>query len=198
MSTVTNATAVKDDAMVTVRNLTLNPVAYHVPSLGDLRRELPPRASIKVTAGELRQLNYELGGARLLHDYLCVENKALAREFGVSEDAFENEYNWTVKDIDNALLNETIEVLMDAMEFAPDGVKDSIAQRAVELEIPDINRRKVISDATDYDIDQMIQNKQRIEAEPQEEKKEEKKTTRRRSSSSTTTKRRAQKKETTE
>ena len=198
MSTVTNATTVKDDTMVTVRNLTLNPVAYHVPSLGDLRRELPPRASIKVPAGELRQLNYELGGARLLHDYLCVENKALAREFGVSEDAFDNEYNWTVKDIDNALLNEDIEVLMDAMEFAPDGVKDSIAQRAVELEIPDINRRKVISDATDYDIDQMIQNKQKIEAEPSEEKKEEKKITRRRSSSSTTTKRRAQKKEVTE
>lgn len=198
MSTVTNATTVKDDTMVTVRNLTLNPVAYHVPSLGDLRRELPPRASIKVPAGELRQLNYELGGARLLHDYLCVENKSLAREFGVSEDAFDNEYNWTVKDIDNALLNEDIEVLMDAMEFAPDGVKDSIAQRAVELEIPDINRRKVISDATDYDIDQMIQNKQKIEAEPSEEKKEEKKTTRRRSSSSTTTKRRAQKKEVTE
>lgn len=192
MATVTNAVTVKDEDMVAVRNLTLNPVAYHVPSLNGLRRELPPRATIKVPAGELRQLNYELGGARLLRDYLCVGNKSLAQEFGVDPDTFDNEYNWTLADIDKALLGNDDNVLLDAMDFAPDGVKDSIAQRAVELEIPDMNRRNIISKATEYDIDQMIKNKQQIEADDKEEK-EEKKTARRRSSSTTTSKRRVQK-----
>lgn len=192
MATVTNAVTVKDEDMVAVRNLTLNPVAYHVPSLNGLRRELPPRATIKVPAGELRQLNYELGGARLLRDYLCVGNKSLAQEFGVDPDTFDNEYNWTLADIDKALLGNDNNVLLDAMDFAPDGVKDSIAQRAVELEIPDMNRRNIISKATEYDIDQMIKNKQQIEADDKEEK-EEKKTARRRSSSTTTSKRRVQK-----
>lgn len=192
MATVTNAVTVKDEDMVAVRNLTLNPVAYHVPSLNGLRRELPPRATIKVSAGELRQLNYELGGARLLRDYLSVGNKSLAQEFGVDPDTFDNEYNWTLADIDKALLGNDDNVLLDAMDFAPDGVKDSIAQRAVELEIPDMNRRNIISKATEYDIDQMIKNKQQIEADDKEEK-EEKKTTRRRSSTTSTSKRRVQK-----
>lgn len=192
MATVTNAVTVKDEDMVAVRNLTLNPVAYHVPSLNGLRRELPPRATIKVSAGELRQLNYELGGARLLRDYLSVGNKSLAQEFGVDPDTFDNEYNWTLADIDKALLGNDDNVLLDAMDFAPDGVKDSIAQRAVELEIPDMNRRNIISKATEYDIDQMIKNKQQIEADDKEEK-EEKKTARRRSSTTSTSKRRVQK-----
>lgn len=192
MATVTNAVTVKDEDMVAVRNLTLNPVAYHVPSLNGLRRELPPRATIKVPAGELRQLNYELGGARLLRDYLSVGNKSLAQEFGVDPDTFDNEYNWTLADIDKALLGNDDNVLLDAMDFAPDGVKDSIAQRAVELEIPDMNRRNIISKATEYDIDQMIKNKQQIETDDKEEK-EEKKTTRRRSSTTSAPKRRVQK-----
>lgn len=193
MATVTNAVTVKDEDMVAVRNLTLNPVAYHVPSLNGLRRELPPRATIKVPAGELRQLNYELGGARLLRDYLSVGNKSLAQEFGVDSETFENEYNWTLADIDKALLGNDDNVLLDAMDFAPEGVKDSIAQRAVELEIPDMNRRNIISKATEYDIDQMIKNKQQIEADAGKDEKEEKKTTRRRSSTTSTSKRRVQK-----
>ena len=48
------------------------------------------------------------------------------------------------------------------MDFAPDGIKETLAQEAVNMEIPDSNRRRVISDATSYDIDTMIKNKQAI------------------------------------
>lgn len=195
MSNVVDTSVVKDEDKVTVRNLTNMPVAYHVPSLGDLRRELPPRASIKVEAGELRQLNYELGGSTLLRNYLCVENKQLAREFGVSDDTVE--YNWTMADIDRALTTDPIEVLQDAMDFAPSGVKETIAQRAVELEIADVNRRAVISNASNYDIDLMIKNKQKIE-EPAEDKAEKKPATKRRAASTTTKRRRATKTSATE
>ena len=149
MSNTVDVSIVADDAMVPVRNLTDYPVAYHVPSLGDLRREIPPRGVIRVTAGELRQLNYELGGSVLLRDYLNVGNSNLAQEFGVSSDTIE--YNWTLADIDKALTTDPIEVLMDAMDFAPEGIKETIAKRAVELEISDTNRRKVITDGSNYE-----------------------------------------------
>lgn len=162
MSDVIDTSVVPDDELVTIHNMTNSSVAYHVDSLGNLRRELPPKmgASIRVPAGELRQLNYELGGSVLLHDYICVENEALAREFGITLD--DKEYMWQMKDVKAALTTDDIAVLEDAMDFAPDGIKETLAQEAVNMEIPDSNRRRVISDATSYDIDTMIKNKQAI------------------------------------
>lgn len=191
MSNVVDTSVVDDETMVIIRNLTDMPVAYHVPSLGDLRRELPPRASIRVKAGELRQLNYERGGSLLLHDYINVGNVELAREFGVSDDTVE--YNWTIEDVDKALTTDDLDVLRDAMDFAPEGIKQTIADRAVELKIPDSNRRNIISSATGLDIDSMIKNKEIIDAD-----KVEKKTTTKRRVSSTTTKQRRVKSESQE
>lgn len=191
MSNVIDTSVVDDETMVIIRNLTDMPVAYHVPSLGDLRRELPPRASIRVKAGELRQLNYERGGSLLLHDYINVGNVELAREFGVSDDTVE--YNWTIEDVDKALTTDDLDVLRDAMDFAPEGIKQTIADRAVELKIPDSNRRNIISSATGLDIDSMIKNKEIIDAD-----KVEKKTTAKRRVSSTTTKQRRVKSESQE
>ena len=172
MSDVIDTSVVPDDELVTIHNMTNSSVAYHVDSLGNLRRELPPKmgASIRVPAGELRQLNYELGGSVLLHDYICVENEALAREFGITSD--DKEYTWGMKDVKAALTTDDIAVLEDAMDFAPDGIKETLAQEAVNMEIPDSNRRRVISDATSYDIDTMIKNKQAIAKDaPATEKK---------------------------
>lgn len=191
MSNVVDTSVVDDETMVIIRNLTDMPVAYHVPSLGDLRRELPPRASIRVKAGELRQLNYERGGSLLLHDYINVGNVELAREFGVSDDTVE--YNWTIEDVDKALTTDDLDVLRDAMDFAPEGIKQTIADRAVELKIPDSNRRNIISSATGLDIDSMIKNKEIIDAD-----KVEKKTTAKRRVSSTATKQRRVKSESQE
>lgn len=192
MSNVVDTSVVDDETMVIIRNLTDMPVAYHVPSLGDLRRELPPRASIRVKAGELRQLNYERGGSLLLHDYINVGNVELAREFGVSDDTVE--YNWTIEDVDKALTTDDLDVLRDAMDFAPEGIKQTIADRAVELKIPDSNRRNIISSATGLDIDSMIKNKEIIDAD----KVEKKTTAKRRVSSTTTTKQRRVKSESQE
>ena len=182
MSNVVDTSVVDDETMVIIRNLTDMPVAYHVPSLGDLRRELPPRASIRVKAGELRQLNYERGGSLLLHDYINVGNVELAVE-----------YNWTIEDVDKTLTTDDLDVLRDAMDFAPEGIKQTIADRAVELKIPDSNRRNIISSATGLDIDSMIKNKEIIDAD-----KVEKKTTAKRRVSSTTTKQRRVKSESQE
>ena len=102
------------------------------------------------------------GGARLLQDYLAVENKDLAEEFGVSEDLFFHEYSWTLDDVKEALLSGTMDKLADALDFAPQGIIDTIISQAVILNIPNMNKQKLISEATGHDISRMIENQEKL------------------------------------
>lgn len=182
MSTI-DTTVVKDTDSVTLRNFTTNAVVYRTPST-NVRRELPSGGSIKVTAGEIREMMYDKGCADILLNYVQICNRSLALEVGVSEDSFENEYNWNLEDIRKCLLTGSLEELEDAMDFAPDGIKESLLTEAVELEIPDIRKREVISKGMKRDVSGMIENKHRINADAETT---EKKTTTRRAAKKTTT-----------
>ena len=182
MSTV-DTTAVKDDDIIEITNL-LDCTCGYIVDLTGVRRILPPHASFKVKASELRELFYQRGGQELLHDYIRVGNKALAQEFGVDVDNTP-EYNWGRKDVIDALNNPNIDVLLDALDFAPDGIKQLIADVAVETEVADVNKRKVISDKLGIDVDAMITNKNLAAQEAEE--KEEKPARRRTAAKKTTT-----------
>lgn len=184
MSTI-DTTVVKDTDTITLRNFTTNTVVYRTPSTR-VRRELPAGGSIKVTAGEIREMMYDKGCVDILRNYVQICNKPLALEVGVSEDSYENEYNWTLADIKNCLLNGSIEQLADAMDFAPDGIKESLLTEAINLEIPDVRKRDIISKAMNRDVSGMIINKHKIE-EDKEPAEKHKTATRR---AATTTKRR--------
>lgn len=150
-----DVTLISDGTIVPVKNLMAYRVAYVLDS--GVHRRFAPYSTIKVTAGELRQLSYQPGGTELLTNYLRVCNKDLAHEFGVTDDMVE--YNWDEKDIVNALTTAPIDVLLDALDFAPDGIRDMIVDKAVDLEIPDINKRDAIKSSTGYDITKMIETK---------------------------------------
>ena len=94
----------------------------------------------------------------------------MAQEFGVDVDNTP-EYNWGRKDVIDALNNPNIDVLLDALDFAPDGIKQLIADVAVETEVADVNKRKAISDKLGIDVDAMITNKN-LAAQKAEEKEE--------------------------
>ena len=85
------------------------------------------------------------------------KNKNLAREFGVSDETVE--YNWTEQDVINALTTEPIDVLLDALDFGPEGIVQQLQTKAVELEIPDMDKREAIMKKTGFDISKMIKNK---------------------------------------
>lgn len=176
-----NVTLVSDDTVVPVKNMMNHRVAYVLDS--GVRRRFAPYATFNITAGELRQLSYQPGGTELLTNYLHVGNKNLAREFGVSDNTIE--YDWTEQDIVNALTTDDIDVLLDALDFAPDGIKESIVEKAVELEIPDINRRKAIKDATGSDITKMIEVKHAYDSAEEDDTKQAKTAATRRTSSKT-------------
>lgn len=182
MSTV-DTTVVKDDDIIEITNL-LDCTCGYIVDLTGVRRILPPHASFKVKASELRELFYQRGGQELLHNYIRVGNKALAQEFGVDVDNTP-EYNWGRKDVIDALNNPDIDVLLDALDFAPDGIKQLIADVAVETEVSDVNKRKAISDKLGIDVDAMITNK--YLAAQKAEEKEEKPAHRRTAAKKTTT-----------
>lgn len=146
---------VPDETVVPVRNLLNHRVAYVLDS--GVRRRFAPNATINIEAKELRELSYQPGGTELLTNYLSVGNANLAQEFGVDPDTVE--YNWTEQDIVDAVTTADTDVLLDALDYAPEAIKSTIVEKAVELEIPDNNRRAAIKNATGADVTKMIEVK---------------------------------------
>ena len=156
----------KDQDMVEVRNLVDHMVVYKLDEL-NRRVVFNPFETKKVSAGELRRLNYQHGGQVLLHNYLSVQNKELRKEFGI--DPTMVEYDWMLKDIDAALTSRPMDELLDALEFGPEGIKNMLVDRAVQLKIPDTNRRKAIQDIMGVDVNSMINFQEQMDAEPEVE-----------------------------
>lgn len=162
-----NVNLVPDDTMVKLVNMMDSPTGYKLMN-GTFRR-FAPRASMSVTAGEVREVSNMPGTITLFQNYLRIDNKDLATELGVSDDSFEHEYSWGKDEIVGALTTEPIEVLLDALDYAPDAIKESLVDFAVELEIPDVNRRNAIKNATGKDVTKMIEIKNAYKDDSQKE-----------------------------
>lgn len=156
---------------VQVKNLTNSTVVYKIPEL-NLRRKFGAQEEKKIDYEELQKLYYQPGGEVLIKDFLQIKDKEVALEFGVDEEVFDHEYSWDAEKIKNVLLNESIDVLHDALDFAPEGIIDTIVDLAVELEIADINKRNLIQECTGKNINAMINAKVQL-AKALGEKKEE-------------------------
>ena len=161
-------TLIPDSEKVKLTNMMDSPAGYKLPS--GLFRRFAPSSSITVTAGEVREASNMPGTLQIFQNYIRVENKDLAQELGISDDMFTHEYSWTKKDVEAALTTQPIEVLQDALEFAPDAVKEMLVDTAVALEIPDVNRRKAIQEATGQNITKMIEVKNSYKTEEKSEK----------------------------
>lgn len=144
---------VDDKTRVKVRNLVPHRVIYKLDEI-NRRVSFSGNEEKMIPAGELRLLHYSPGGSVLLKNYLNIDNKELRQEFGIDADVIE--YDWTQADVDAALTTKPIEVLEDALDFAPEGVIDLIKNRAVALRIADMNKRELIYKATGADINNQI------------------------------------------
>lgn len=79
---------VNDTTQVPVRNMVDHKVVYVIPEQ-NRRVVFEPFQEKKISAGELRALNYSTGGQVLLHNYLCVLSKDMRIEFNIPEDQVE-------------------------------------------------------------------------------------------------------------
>lgn len=145
---------VQDFEKIKVRNLTSHYVIYRDED-AHIRIQFQPHQVREIEAGSLRKYFYSHGGQVILQNYLSVQNDELRREFEIEEDQVE--YNWDANKIKSVLLEEPIEVLEDALEFGPEGVKEELANQAVKLAIPDNNKREAISNALGINITKKIE-----------------------------------------
>lgn len=159
-----------DDELIDIQNLTDYQVGYIVPEVGTKRGFMPQQCR-QIAAGELRAVYAAPGGESLFTDYLAIKDKELASEFNISTDAFEHEYNWTQKEVDNVLLYGSLDKLKDALEYAPQGIVDLIIDRAIAVKLPDNNKLAAIKEFTGRDIASMIQLARSLETPAQAQKK---------------------------
>jgi len=151
-----------EEQYVQVQNLTGQTVAYRINE-DNLRRAFGPYETKQIAYTELKKLYYQPGGPNLIQNFLRIEDKNIALEFGVSEDSFEHEYSWTRDKIDQILTQGSLDELHDALDFAPEGIVDTIIDRALILRINDVNKRQLIQQCTGKNIDKMIETQMQLE-----------------------------------
>ena len=155
MTNVVDTTQLKDTDTVRVRNLTNSPVVVITP-MTHKRFELAPHGQRAITVADIRECSYDKGCTDIFRNYVQICNAQLAQEFGVTADIIE--YNWGEKEILDCLNATGTEVLEDALDLAPDGIKEAIVDKAVEIELPDMRKRQIIDDALGINITHKIDN----------------------------------------
>ena len=139
---------------IKVTNRTHGVVGYVIPDLNNCRRTFERGESKIVPFEELEKLSYQDGGMVLLQHYLVIESpEARAELLG----DVEPEYDWTAKDVEDMLVNGSLERLLDCLDFAPSGVLDLIKHVAVEIELNDVKKREAIKKALGFDVTKAIE-----------------------------------------
>lgn len=155
---------------VKVLNRFLGQTTYVIPEL-HIRRTFQRGAEQEVPFKELQYLKYQAGGEEMLRNILMIEDEeALEKLVG----DVEPEYHYTESDVENLLLNGSLEQLEDALDFAPLGVIELIKEKAVSLKLSDINKRDAIAKKTEFNVTKAINN---IELEKKDEQEEANSTT---------------------
>lgn len=140
-------------------------VAYRVPESNIIRRFVAGEVK-EIAMGELRQAVQIPGTYRLIESNLVIHNKEAVEELlpGV-----EPEYFYTAKDVDYLLERATLDQLMDALDFAPEGVIELIKERAVKTELNDVQKRNAILEQTNFNVTKAIEIQHLSETEAKAE-----------------------------
>ena len=149
---------IKDDTLINVRNRNNGTTGYTLADGAKETRLWAENEVKKITFAELKRVSYLPGGAELLRDYLVIEDPAAIEALNVGIDIQEQpEYLYTENEIRNLLFNVSLDELKDFLDFSPDGGIEIAKQIAVNEELPDMRKRKIISEATGFNINTAIE-----------------------------------------
>lgn len=155
---------IDDRTKVKVTNRIAGYVTYNVPEMQNLSRTFTSKETKIVDFEELRRLMYVPGGQGILEKYLIIEDKDVLKELGL---AVEPEYFYNEEEIKNLFVNGTLDEFLDCLDFAPDGVLDTIKYLAVNMPLNDVAKRQAILDKTGFDVTRAIELQK--DDEPKEE-----------------------------
>ena len=149
---------IKDDTLINVRNRNNGTTGYTLADGAKETRLWAENEVKKITFAELKRVSYLPGGAELLRDYLVIEDPAAIEALNVGIDIQEQpEYLYTENEIRDLLFNGSLDELKDFLDFSPDGGIEIAKQIAVNEELPDMRKRKIISEATGFNINTAIE-----------------------------------------
>ena len=142
-----------EQKIISVTNRNAGWTGYTMTDI-NTNRQFAPRETKKIPLEELQQLQYAPGGEYMLkHCFIINDMDALT---ALNMENVEPEYFYTETEVRTLLETGTLDQLEDCLNFAPDGVIDLIKTIAVEIELPDTRKRKLISEKTGLNIDNAI------------------------------------------
>lgn len=147
----------QNNTKIKVTNRDNGRVGYTIPDLGNLHRVFEPFETKTINFDELKKLSFRPGGLVILRDYLFIDNKeAIEDLLNQKEEEIAPEYFYGKDEVDDLLLNGSLDALLDCLDFAPVGVIDLVKSEAVRLKINDIAKRKAILDKTGFSVDKAV------------------------------------------
>lgn len=140
--------------LVTVENRTAGKIVYQIPDR-HIRRELAPRQTIRVPKEEIEALSYTSGGLDLIRNHLLVKDEQVLDALNIHR---EPEYYMNADNVAKLIKEGTLNEFKDALDFAPDGVKDMIKDLSVQIPLNDFSKRQALKEMTGFDVDAAIQH----------------------------------------
>ena len=138
--------------LVTVENRTAGKIVYQIPDR-HIRRELAPRQSIRVPKEEIEALSYTAGGLDLIRNHLLVKDEQVLDDLNIHR---EPEYYMNADNVAKLIREGSLNEFKDALDFAPDGVKDMIKDLSVQIPLNDFSKRQALKEMTGFDVDAAI------------------------------------------
>ena len=139
---------------IKVKNKYTGKVGYDVPDL-EIHRNFYPNETKEISFDELEKLTFAPGGEIILREYLEIMDKeAISELFSVEP---EPEYHYSKDDIKKLMEVGTLDQFLDCLDFAPQAVKETIKDMAVDLPLNDVAKRKAILDKLGFDVSRAIE-----------------------------------------
>lgn len=142
-----------DNDKIRVENRDNTLVGYIVPETNIIRR-FNEQETKEIPMGELRQMIQVKGHRNLIKNHLIIHSKEAVDELMPSA---EPEYFYNAKDVDFLLSRGTLDQLLDALDFAPEGVINLIKDEAVKTDLNDMRKREAILNKTGFDVTKAIE-----------------------------------------
>lgn len=135
--------------VLNVTNRSDGSVIYRVPEQ-HIRREFYPQETKTVPYDEILMVAAQPGGRELIYNYLFVEDANVLHEgLNVKEDP---EYWLKEGDIPTWLNSCSINEFKDALDFAPNGIKDLIKKYSVSVPLNDVVKRDALKKQLGFDV----------------------------------------------
>ena len=143
------------DKMCKVTNRSAGRVIYNIPE-DHIRREFYNKETKEIALSELEKLAQQPGGRRLIYNYLSIQD---ADTIGhLVNRPIEPEYWLTEDKIPEWMNTCSLDEFKDALDFAPEGIKDLIKKYAVSLPLNDFAKRQALFEQLGFNVTKAIEN----------------------------------------